>query len=164
MEFVDHDTAEWGTASPFQCWEGGRSALAMVLLDAHRMGLNLADHTDDVAGMLLRSRWFAAATHASAAVDHTRAEAGGRNGLAEAFTPGMRVDSVDRSRRAGLVLRVDLNRDPLLIVQVQWTTRGGARTEWHDPQCLAAAERDVVASDRERRPRQRGGLRLVDRE
>lgn len=63
---VDNDTAEYGTSGPFEPWESDHTALVHVLWAARRRGLSLEDDADQIASMILRSRWAAARADAAA--------------------------------------------------------------------------------------------------
>ena len=135
MDGVDGDTKALGTQPPYECWEGGQSGLTLVLLDAHAAGLSLATDSDEIAAMVVRSRWFAAATQPGE--EEPRPETRPRrSGMAEAFSAGMRVDRVDRCQRDGLVLCVDVTRDASRIVQVWWRVGPVGTVEWVDPEVL----------------------------
>lgn len=56
---LDVDTRTKGTRPPFEYWEGDHTALVHVLWHAKRQGLTL-DSADDLASMILQSRWAAA--------------------------------------------------------------------------------------------------------
>ncbi|MDR6972199.1 hypothetical protein [Leifsonia shinshuensis] len=158
MDMIDRDTRELGTEPPFECWEGGQSALTMVLQDAHREGLNLDKDTAIIAGIIMRSRWFAAATRSAHRTPAGSVVAG--NSLPELFRPGMRVDRVNGDERGGEVMAVDVTRDTLHIVQVQWPTDGGGYVEWCDPEDLVHALDHAALIDRSRIPTGASGPRL----
>ncbi|WP_374010560.1 hypothetical protein [Leifsonia sp. LS-T14] len=136
MDRIDSDTSSHGTQPPFECWEGGQSGLMLVLLDAAGAGLSLGDDADEIAAMVLRSRWFAAATQHRDTEARPVPRGLASSGLAEAFSAGMRVDRVDGCKRNGLVLRVDVTRDPSRIVQVWWRVGSVGSIEWLDPELL----------------------------
>lgn len=136
VDGIDSDTKAQGTQPPYECWEGGQSGLTLVLLDADTEGLSLAENADEIAAMVLRSRWFAAATQARHEDELQPPTAPPKSGLAEAFSGGMRVDRVDGCQKNGLVLRVDVTRDRCRIVQVWWRISSVGTVEWLDPQEL----------------------------
>lgn len=55
----DLDTLTKGTADPFEPWESDHTALVHVLWSADHEGLTIKD-ADQVASMILNSRWMAA--------------------------------------------------------------------------------------------------------
>lgn len=57
---LDTDTVVYGTAAPFEVWEGDHTSLVHVLWAAKHRGLTLADNADAIAEMIGRSRWLAA--------------------------------------------------------------------------------------------------------
>lgn len=56
----DNDTLRKGAEPPFEPWEGDHTALVHVLWAAKHDGLTLADDCDEIASMVLRSRFLAA--------------------------------------------------------------------------------------------------------
>lgn len=56
---LDLDTNQHGTDGPFHVWEHDHTALVHVLWDASRKSLDLHDDADQIATMILRSRWLA---------------------------------------------------------------------------------------------------------
>jgi len=57
---VDLDTFQRGTEGPLEHWESDHTSLVHVLWDARRRGLSLENDADEIAGMILKSRWLAA--------------------------------------------------------------------------------------------------------
>lgn len=80
---TDTDTAFKGLDAPFDYWEDDHTALVHVLWSAKHQGLTLQGDADEVARMILRSRWLAAAKARAVAEDrhdsdaHPRDEARG---------------------------------------------------------------------------------------
>ncbi len=66
MARPDNDTFQYGTKPPFQYWEHDHTALVHVLWSARHQGLNLKDNADEIAEMILCSRWLAARQHKAA--------------------------------------------------------------------------------------------------
>ncbi|QVJ03090.1 hypothetical protein KGD82_13730 [Nocardiopsis eucommiae] len=60
MARPDNDTFQYGTQPPFDPWESDHTALVHVLWSARHQGLTLADNTDEIAHLILGSRWMAA--------------------------------------------------------------------------------------------------------
>lgn len=56
----DNDTAQRGLEPPFDYWESDHTGLVHVLWAAERQGLVLGEDDDEIARLILRSRWFAA--------------------------------------------------------------------------------------------------------
>jgi hypothetical protein len=65
MTRPDGDTLQYGTNPPFEHWESDLTALVNVLWSAAHQGLTL-DHADEIAHMILGSRWMAAREHQAA--------------------------------------------------------------------------------------------------
>jgi hypothetical protein len=61
----DPDTLQHGTRPPFKDWESDHTALVHVLWSAAHQGLTL-DDADEIAHMVLGSRWMAAREHQAA--------------------------------------------------------------------------------------------------
>jgi len=73
MARPDPDTLQNGTNGPFEPWESDHTALVHVLWGARHQDLNLKDNADEIAEMILGSRWLAARQHrASEAPAETR--------------------------------------------------------------------------------------------
>ena len=60
---LDNDTIQYGTNPPFKDWEDDHTALVHVLWAAKRRGLSLETDFDDIASMIIHSRWLAARLH-----------------------------------------------------------------------------------------------------
>lgn len=73
---LDTDTRAKGTDGPFASWEGDHTALVHVLWSARHQGLTLANDTDAIASMVMRSR-FLAANRARPTADLSDAAGGG---------------------------------------------------------------------------------------
>lgn len=56
----DLDTEMNGVEGPYEHWEGDHTALVHVLWSAKNDGLTLERDADEIASMILRSRWRAA--------------------------------------------------------------------------------------------------------
>lgn len=56
----DRDTETRGTAGPFDHWEHDHTSLVHVLWAARRFGFTAEENADEIASMILRSRWHAA--------------------------------------------------------------------------------------------------------
>lgn len=75
----DVDTLARGTSPPFDDWEHDHTGLVHVLWQARREGLSLDGDEDEIASLILNSRWAAAyraAAVVAAQADETP-EAGG---------------------------------------------------------------------------------------
>lgn len=57
---IDVDTFQEGTEPPFEYWESDHTALVHVLWSAKNQGLTLKSDYDEIAHMILNSRWMAA--------------------------------------------------------------------------------------------------------
>jgi len=57
---LDQDTQELGTEPPFTAWAHDHTSLVHVLWDARNSGLTLADNADEIASLIVQSRWLAA--------------------------------------------------------------------------------------------------------
>jgi hypothetical protein len=68
---LDNDTRQKGVEGPFEAWEGDHTALVHVLWAAKHDGLTLAKDFDEIASMILSSRFLAA--RVSQAIDADRA-------------------------------------------------------------------------------------------
>lgn len=60
MTRPDPDTLQKGTNGPFEPWESDHTALYHVLRSARFQGLTLESDADEIAHLILGSRWMAA--------------------------------------------------------------------------------------------------------
>lgn len=69
----DTDTRTKGTEPPFDHWEHDNTGLVHVLWQARREGLSLDGDEDEIASLILNSRWAAAyqAAGQTHSPDHT---------------------------------------------------------------------------------------------
>lgn len=57
---LDNDTRQFGVEPPFKDWEHDHTGLVHVLWAAKHRGLSLSSDTDEIASMIMHSRWLAA--------------------------------------------------------------------------------------------------------
>jgi len=94
---IDTDTLANGVEGPFETWEGDHTALVHVLWAAKHAGLTLQSDCDEIASMVMHSRFLAART-ALAIADHERqAETAKERALADVELVG----DVEDGRVAG---------------------------------------------------------------
>lgn len=67
---LDNDTRAKGTEGPFDYWEHDHTGLVHVLWNVRRLGLTVEDNADEIATLILHSRW-AAAYRANSASEET---------------------------------------------------------------------------------------------
>lgn len=66
---MDNDTEQYGVAGPYKPWESDSTGFVHILWAARRAGLTLEKDADEIATMVMGSRWLQAVkAHAPSSV------------------------------------------------------------------------------------------------
>jgi len=65
-EWLDLDSRTYGLSEPFELWEADSTGMVHVLWDARRRGWTLEENADEIAALVMRSRWLRAVEHFAA--------------------------------------------------------------------------------------------------